>query len=136
MLFSSPDDMPLLLLAAAVALLLGAEAWRRASARARAHAAKVEELEARIEKLRDDNWELAEREARYRDLVKAQGDVIIRKDLRGRVTYVNDVFCETFGLTRAETIGRPFMPELPEGERPRMLGALAGPGLVMWRECI
>ena len=129
MLFSSPDDMPLLLLAAAVALLLGAEAWRRASARARAHAAKVEELEARIEKLRDDNWELAEREARYRDLVKAQGDVIIRKDLRGRVTYVNDVFCETFGLTRAETIGRPFMPELPEGERPRMLGALAGPGL-------
>ena len=128
MSFSSPDNAPLVLLAIAVVLLLGAEAWRRASARARAHAARVEELEARLENLRDENWELAEREARYRDLVKTQGDVIIRKDLEGRITYVNDVFCETFGLTRAETIGRSFMPELPEGERPRMLGALAGPG--------
>ena len=126
--FSSLDDMVLLLLAVAVVLLLGAEAWRRASARARRNAGHVEELEARIEKLRDENWELAEREARYRDLVRAQGDVIIRKDLEGRVTYVNDVFCETFGLTRAATIGRPFMPDLPEGESPSLLGALAGPG--------
>ncbi len=126
MVFSSPDNMPLLLLGLAVLLLLGAEAWRRAGARARAHAGKVDDLEARIEKLRDENWELAEREARYRDLVRTQGDVIIRKDLEGRVSYVNDVFCETFDLTRAETIGRPFMPELPEGESPRMLGALAG----------
>lgn len=128
MVFSSPDNMPLLLLGLAVVLLLGAEAWRRASARARAHAGKVDELEARIEKLRDENWELAEREARYRDLVRTQGDVIIRKDLEGRVSYVNDVFCETFDLTRSATIGRPFMPELPEGESPRMLAALAGPG--------
>ena len=128
MVFSSPDNMPLLLLGLAVVLLLGAEVWRRAAARARAHADKVDDLEARIEKLRDENWELAEREARYRDLVRTQGDVIIRKDLEGRVSYVNDVFCETFDLTRAETIGRPFMPELPEGESPRMLGALAGFG--------
>ena len=128
MFLSSPDNMPLLLLGLAVVLLLGAEAWRRASARARTHAGKVDELEARIEKLRDENWELAEREARYRDLVRTQGDVIIRKDLEGRVSYVNDVFCETFDLTRAESIGRPFMPELPEGESARMLGALAGLG--------
>ena len=38
MVFSSPDNMPLLLLGLAVVLLLGAEVWRRAAARARAHA--------------------------------------------------------------------------------------------------
>lgn len=120
------DQMPLFLLGLAVALFLGVEAWRRASARAAAHLAEIEVLQTRIETLRDEKWEIAEREARLADLLRAQGDVIIRKDLEARLTYVNDVFCDTFGKSRAEVIGRPFLPDVPEGDAPRMLASFAG----------
>lgn len=126
MSFSFNEPAPLVLLALATVLLFGVEAWRRAAARARAHKAEAAKAEAELETLRDKNWELAEREERYRDLVKTQGDVILRKDLMGRVTYVNDVFCGTFGKSRAETIGLPFAPDLPEGETPRLLGSFSG----------
>ncbi len=122
----SLEQTPILLLVLAAALLPALEAWRRASARAKRHLSQIADLEARIEMLRDEKWEIAEREARYRDLVRAQGDLILRKDLQGRLTYVNDVFCDTFGRTRTEVIGRPFVPELPEGQRPRMLASFAG----------
>ncbi|MGB3808980.1 MAG: response regulator [Parvibaculum sp.] len=126
MMFSFGEPAPLVLLALATVLLLGVEAWRRASARAKAHRAEAAKAEAELETLRDKNWELAEREERYRDLVKTQGDVILRKDLMGRVTYVNDVFCQTFGRSRTDTLGLPFAPELPEGEPHRMLGSFSG----------
>ncbi len=119
------DTAPLVLLALATVLLLGVEAWRRAAARARAHQVEAADAEAALETLRDKTWELAEREEHYRDLVRTQGDVILRQDLSRRVTYVNDVFCTTFGRTRAETIGRPFVPDLPQDEKPRYLGALS-----------
>lgn len=120
------DTAPLVLLALATVLLLGVEAWRRAAARARRHQDEAEKAEAALETLRDKTWELAEREEHYRDLVRTQGDVILRQDLSRRVTYVNDVFCTTFGRTRADTIGRPFVPDLPADEKPRYLGALSG----------
>lgn len=120
------DTAPIVLLALATVLLFGVEAWRRAAARARAHQAEAADAEAALEALRDKTWELAEREEHYRDLVRTQGDVILRQDLSRRVTYVNDVFCATFGCTRAEIIGRPFVPVLPEDEKPRYLGALSG----------
>ncbi len=120
------EPAPLVLLALASVLMLGIEAWRRASARARNAAAEAAAVHTELEAARDRNWELAEREERYRDLVKAQGDVVLRKDLAGRVTYVNDVFCDIFGRTRAETIGGAFAPDLPDGETPRMLGSFAG----------
>lgn len=124
---------PLILFGLAAALLLGLEAWRRAAARARALRSEIEVLQARIETLRDEKWAIAEREERYRDLVRAQGDVIIRKDLRGRLSYVNDVFCDTFGLARPDVIGRPFLPERPEGEPPRMLASFAGLAMPPYR---
>ncbi|MGB5091679.1 MAG: response regulator [Parvibaculum sp.] len=127
------ETAPLFLLATATVVFLGIEAWRRAARRATRHAAEVSALQARLETLRDENWELAEREERYRDLVKAQGDVILRKDLHGRLTYVNDVFCDTFALTRAEVIGRPFLPDLPEGEPQRLLGSFSGLAMPPYR---
>ncbi|MEQ8266221.1 MAG: response regulator [Parvibaculum sp.] len=133
MSFLDFDQTPVFLLGLAAVFLLGAEAWRRASARARAHLAEIETLQARIETLRDEKWEIAEREERYRDLVRAQGDVIIRKDLQGRLTYVNDIFCDTFGKLRTEVIGRTFVPDLPEGERPRMLASFSGLSMPPYR---
>jgi len=120
------NQTPLVLLCLAAVLFLGLEAWRRASARAKRYLSRIADLEARIETLRDEKWELAEREERYRDLVRAQGDLILRKDLEGRLTYVNDVFCDTFGRTRKEVIGLPFVPEYPEGERAPLLSSFAG----------
>src|SRR5690606_34226112 len=120
------EQTPLYLIGLAAVLLLGLAAWRRAAARAKHHLARIADLEARIETLRDEKWEIAERETRYRDLVRAQGDLILRKDLQGRLTYVNDVFCDTFGRTRTEVIGLPFVPEYPEGERARLLSSFAG----------
>lgn len=127
------ETAPLFLLATASVVFLGIEAWRRAARRATRHEAEIALLQARLETLRDENWELAEREERYRDLVKAQGDVIIRKDLQGRLSYVNDVFCDTFALTRAEVIGKPFLPELPEGEPQRLLGSFSGLAMPPYR---
>jgi PAS domain S-box-containing protein len=127
------EQTPLVLFGLAAVLLLGLEALRRAAARARALHAKIETLQARVESLRDEKWAIAEREERYRDLVRAQGDIILRKDLRGRLSYVNDVFCDTFGLERPDVIGRPFLPERPEGEPPRMLASFAGLAMPPYR---
>ena len=120
------DPVPLALLALATVLLLGVEAWRRAASRARHHESLASKAEAELENLRDTTWELADREEHYRDLISAQGDVILRQDLQRRVTYVNDVFCETFGRDRASTIGQIFVPDLPDGERPRLVGTFSG----------
>ena len=124
--FFNSDPVPLALLALATVLFLGVEAWRRAAARAKHHEAQAGKAEAALETLRDTTWELADREEHYRDLMSAQGEVILRQDLMRRVTYVNDVFCETFGRSRAETIGQIFVPDLPDDESPRLLGTFSG----------
>ncbi|HUD52126.1 PAS domain-containing hybrid sensor histidine kinase/response regulator [Parvibaculum sp.] len=121
-----------ILLGLGTVLLLGLEAWRRAAARARDHAAEASRAQTAVETLRDENWELAEREERFRDLVQTQGDVVMRRDLLGRVTYVNDVFCKAFGKAPDDVIGGAFAPELPEGETPR-LASFAGLSLPPYR---
>ncbi len=65
--------------------------------RQRAHAEKMRALETRIEELSDDNWELRETEERARSLLEAQGDLIVRRDAGGRITYANDAFCALAG---------------------------------------
>jgi PAS domain S-box-containing protein len=73
--------------------------------RQRAHTETVRALKARIEELSDANWELRETEERARSLLEAQGDVIVRRDVSGRITYANDAFCALAGRNRAELIG-------------------------------
>jgi PAS domain S-box-containing protein len=73
------------------------------------------ELEARIEDLADRLWEVREGEERARSLLEAQGDVIVRRDSSGQVTYANDAFCALTGKLRECLIGSA--TELPAPER-------------------
>ena len=83
--------------------------WRTASAALR-------ELEARNEELTDRNWELREAEERARDLLEAHGDLILRRDGSGRVTYANDAFCALLGKSRSALIGNLIeLPVLEQG---------------------
>ena len=73
------------------------------------------ELEARIEDLADRLWEVREGEERARSLLEAQGDIIVRRDGSGRITYANDAFYALIGKTRESLIGEA--AELPTQER-------------------
>lgn len=68
---------------------------------------QLQSLEARIEDLTDQNWELREAAERHRSLTDAQGDFIVRRDTQGRVTYANEAFCRAFGLSENALIGAP-----------------------------
>ena len=55
------------------------------------------------EALADRNWELQEAEERARSLFESQGDLIVLRDADGRITFVNDAYCE---LARAAARAR------------------------------
>jgi PAS domain S-box-containing protein len=76
-----------------------------------------ERLERGLEALKDIQWEIRENEARYRDLLDNQADVILRRDSQGRLTFVNQAFCRLFGLERGTVLGRVFSPRVLAGDR-------------------
>jgi PAS domain S-box-containing protein len=57
---------------------------------------------------------LREAEERARSLLEAQGDLIVRRDLEGRVTYANDAFCALAGRARDALIGESYLPKAIE----------------------
>jgi len=82
--------------------------------RRRAAKEKLRALQQQFEELSDRHWELREAEERSRSLLEAQGDVIVRRDTEGRVTYANDAFCALTGLPRAAFIGKPMRLDIRE----------------------
>ncbi len=78
-------------------------------------------LERRLEQLQDVQWELSENEQRYRALLDAQEDMILRRDDRGRLTFVNKAFLRMFGVTADEVLGEHFAIEACDGECPAPL---------------
>jgi PAS domain S-box-containing protein len=62
------------------------------------------ENEVRIRKLTEADKIISE--ARYRSLVESQSDLILRCDLSGKLTFVNDVYCCLAGLAREEILGK------------------------------
>jgi PAS domain S-box-containing protein len=73
-------------------------------------------LERRLEALNDIQWEIRENEARYRDLLDTQTDIILRRDAEGRLTFVNQAFCRLFGLDRGAVLGHAFSPKVLAGD--------------------
>jgi signal transduction histidine kinase/CheY-like chemotaxis protein len=77
----------------------------------RALAARVETLEAQNEALADGNWELREEIEHAQSLIETQGDLIVRRDAMGRITYANNAYCKLAGKARDNLVGT--MQKLP-----------------------
>src|SRR5882757_2516321 len=66
---------------------------------------KMRKIAMHNETMADRNWELQEAEQRTRRLFESQGDMIILRDGDGRITFVNDAYCELAQQPREVLIG-------------------------------
>ncbi|AMJ62569.1 ATP-binding protein [Bosea sp. PAMC 26642] len=67
------------------------------------------ELTQNLESLNDRLWTLADSEERYRSLIEAQGDLIVRRD-EGRIVYANAGYAALLGLDPETVIGSTLLP--------------------------
>ncbi len=107
--------------------------WRRN----RHLAADVAQLEARAEELADRNWELKEFAERSRTFLEALGDVIVRRDPAGRITYANDAYARLAGSDGSLTlIEQGTITTLPDGTRmhDQKVAGPDGPRWIAWRD--
>ncbi len=106
---------------------------------------ELRDLEARLEAAADRNWEIREAQERTKSFFEAQGDVIVRRDGAGAITYVNDAFCALAGRAREDLLATPFaLPVeergethvLPDGTRvhDQKIAAPDGARWIAWRD--
>jgi len=83
-----------------------------------------EQLEARIKQLEEHGpcpeqteEALRDNEENYRMLVENQSDLLVKVDIDGRFLFVSPSYCETFGKSEEELIGKHFMPMVHEDDR-------------------
>src|SRR5882757_9757378 len=69
---------------------------------------KMRKFALHNETLADRNWELQEAEARARSLFESQGDLIVLRDAEGRISFVNDAYCELAQAPRTMLLGSRF----------------------------
>jgi PAS domain S-box-containing protein len=107
--------------------------------------AELRRLESRLEEAADRNWEISEAQERAKNFFEAQGDVIVRRDGHGAITYANDAFCALAGRTRADLLATTFalpveeqgdIATLPDGTRvhDQKIAAPGGARWIAWRE--
>src|SRR5215472_16545577 len=75
---------------------------------------KFRKIALHNEALADRNWELQEAEERARSLFESQGDLIVMRDVKGRITFANDAYCLMAEKTREALIGSGFTFEALE----------------------
>ena len=61
-------------------------------------------------------WLLREDEARYRNLLDTQADIIVRRQADGLITFINTAFSRTFGVDAEQAIGMVFEPTVLDRE--------------------
>ncbi len=110
-------------------------------------AMELKRAKMRCEVLADGTWELKEAEARATSLLEAQGDLIVRRDSQGRITYVNEVYCALTGAARETLLGtteaRPSLQQgrtsvLPDGTRlhDEQIMTVDGSRWLAWRDVV
>jgi len=87
---------------------------------------REEQLTQLARELEASNTQLQDSEARYKGLLDAQGDVILRRAPHGRITYANEAFLKLFGVRADNIIGQVFRPENHPDSPPLTFGRLAG----------
>jgi diguanylate cyclase (GGDEF)-like protein/PAS domain S-box-containing protein len=60
---------------------------------------------------------LRESEERYRIIIENQTDLVVKIDLDGHFQFVSPSYCEAFGKTPEELLGKTFMPLVHEDDR-------------------
>lgn len=60
---------------------------------------------------------LRQSEEKYRLLVENQTDMVVKVDPNGRFLFVSPSYCEMFGISEAELLGKAFMPLVHEDDR-------------------
>ena len=106
---------------------------------------ELRRLESRLEEASDRNWEISEAQERARSFFEAQGDVIVRRDGHGAITYANDAFCTLAGRPRADLLATTFaLPVEEEGDvvtladgtkvHDQKIAAPGGARWIAWRE--
>jgi len=100
----------------------------------------IEELETFTHSLEAANVRSHANEERYKGLVDAQADAIMRCTPDGRVTYANKAFFKLFMMGPADTIGQPFRPELhpdsPLSDSGRWIGRETGQERISYDQLI
>jgi PAS domain S-box-containing protein len=65
-----------------------------------------------------ENQETIKRnELRFRGLIESQTDLIVRVDHQNRFSFVNEVYCKTFGKSHDELMGQSFFPLIHPDDR-------------------
>ncbi|OQY57632.1 MAG: hypothetical protein B6245_16045 [Desulfobacteraceae bacterium 4572_88] len=85
----------------------------------------LDDLNHEILEHRRTEQELQESEEKYRILVENQTDLIVKFDTGGRLLFVSKSYCDTFGKTREQLIGKKFMPLIHEQDRETVSRAIA-----------
>src|SRR5580658_7422562 len=107
--------------------------------------AELRRLESHLEEASDRNWEISEAQERAKSFFEAQGDVIVRRDSAGTITYANDAFCALAGRPREELLATTFalpveiqgdIANLADGTRvhDQKIAAPDGARWIAWRE--
>jgi signal transduction histidine kinase/CheY-like chemotaxis protein len=108
---------------------------------------ELRSAKARCEALADGVWELKEAEARATSLLEAQGDVIVRRDKDGRITYANDAYCALARQSREALLGTTAgLPSIQHGRdsvladgthlHDQQIQTPAGPRWLAWRDVV
>jgi PAS domain S-box-containing protein len=106
---------------------------------------KLRKIALHNEALADRNWELKEAEERVRSLFESQGDLIVLRGADGRISFVNDAYCELAQHPRNALIGSDFTLAVleqgdtalePDGTRihDQKIAGPSGPRWIAWRE--
>ena len=126
-------------------IVAGCGALALLARRNRLLAADLARLEEQVEELGDRNWELKEAAERSRSFLEALGDVIVRRDAAGRITYANDAYGRLAGRAPETLTGTDHTPALleqgsitalPDGTRmhDQHIAGVDGARWISWRD--
>ncbi len=73
---------------------------------------------------KDQTAILEKTEKRYRGLIESQNNLIVRVDTNNCFTYVNSLYCKTFGKTEDELLGKDFYPLIHHDDQEKTAEAM------------